>query len=74
MAYIGRRAQLNSVGALGRNYTRCALYKTSPDFDTALSARAQGIIELLNVRDGLSTMVGFSKDEISQTIEYMCCY
>ena len=74
MAFIGQRAQYTSAGALGRNYTRCVLPSTVDECDTELLARAHSIIELLNVRDGLSTMPGFSMDDIIQAIEYMGCY
>ena len=39
-----------------------------------LLARAQGICDLLDVRDGVTEMPGFNHDEIMEAIEVLCCY
>ena len=51
--YIGERAKSFAHGALGRNYTRCRRHAEAEPVSTGLRARAQAILELLDVRDGV---------------------
>ena len=72
VAYIGVRASYYSHGPIGRNHTRChgsvGVDEPGPD----LLARSQVIRELSDVRDGLTTLSGFTPEDISLSIDYLC--
>ena len=71
---IANRARYNTFGALGRNMTRCeSAGGLVPPSDAALVARAQSIRELIDVRDGLSDLEGFSHDEVKAVLRGLCC-
>ena len=70
---IGERARRTATGALGRNWVRCAAAAVpAPCAD--LLARAQGIRELLDVRDGITFLPGFTKDDTVLVITDLCCH
>ena len=62
-----------AVGALGRNLARraMAVIAAPPSADSLASTRV--IRELLDIRDGVTSMPDFSNDEITFLIDYMCC-
>ena len=74
VAFIGERAKFNTHGALGRNFIRCEgdVDIVSPAVD--LATRAHAIKELLDIRDGLSVLVGMSFEDVELFIENLCCY
>ena len=41
---------------------------------TYLLARSMAIRELLDVRDGINTLPGYTHDDVVSTIEYLCTY
>ena len=72
--YIGERAKSFAHGALGRNYTRCRGHVEAEPASTGLRARAQAILELLDVRDGVLTLPGLRHDDVVNYIDSICCY
>ena len=72
--FIGERARHYSYSALGRNFTRCEedVAIVSPSAD--LTARCQAIIELLEIKDGLSVLNGVTFQDVDYMIETLCCY
>ena len=70
---IGERARFCAVGALGRNWARRAMAVTAAPPCADSLASTQAIQELLDVRDGVTSMPDFSNDEITLLIDYMCC-
>ena len=72
VAYIGVRASYYAHGPIGRNHTRCRgnVGVDEPGLD--LLARSHVIRELLDVRDGLDTLSGFTHEDISLSIDYLC--
>ena len=70
---IGERARFCAVGALGRNWARraMAMIAAPPCADSLASTPV--IRELLDIRDGVTSMPDFSNDEITLLIDYMCC-
>ena len=74
VALIGERARHCTAGALGRNWARCAAAAVPPvPPDVDVLARAQGIRELLDVRDGISSMPGYTSDDVTMSITTLCC-
>ena len=85
--FIGERALRNTIGALGRNRARIEISSnvsksnsdqiTSPAEGvselTDLLDNARQIRELLDARDGITELSGFTYDEISSIIQDLCC-
>ena len=70
---IGERARFCAVGALGRNWDRRAMADIAAPPCADSLARTQVIRELLDLRDGVTSMPDFSNDDITLLIDYMCC-
>ena len=85
--FIGERALRNTIGALGRNRARIEISSnvsksnsdqiTSPTEGvselTDLLDNARQIRELIDARDGITELSGFTYDEISSIIQDLCC-
>ena len=72
--YIGARSDLYAHGHIGRNRTRCLkdVGVETPMAD--LLARSALIRDLLDVRDGIKVLHGYTHDDVESTIEYLCTY
>ena len=71
--YIGERAKIYSHGALGRNFTRCGGHVELENSSTDLRARASAIRELLDIRDGISSLLGLTHIEVIDMIDTIGC-
>ena len=85
--FIGERALRNTIGALSRNRARIEISSnvsksnsdqiTSPAEGvselTDLLDNARQIRELIDARDGITELSGFTYDEISSIIQDLCC-
>ena len=74
VAYIGERAIRYAHGPLGRNHTRCMGGVRVDPPETELLARSQAIKELMEVRDGLNHLPGYTRDELVSLIEFLCTF
>ena len=72
--YIGARADLYAHGHIGRNRTRCLEDVGVETPTTDLLARSMAITELLDIRDGIKALPGYTHDDVVSTIEYLCTY
>ena len=84
---IGERALRNTIGALGRNRARIEISSnvsksnsdqiTSPTEGvselTDLLDNARQIRELIDARDGITELSGFTYGEMSSIIQDLCC-
>ena len=85
--FVGERALGNIIGALGRNRARIEISSnvsksnyaqiTSPVEDVSeimdLLGNARQIRELIDARDGITELNGFTYGEISLMIQDLCC-
>ena len=85
--FVGERALGNIIGALGRNRARIEISSnvsksnyaqiTSPAEDVSeimdLLGNARQIRELIDARDGITELIGFTYGEISLMIQDLCC-
>ena len=72
LQFLGEMARHNSIGALGRNYTRCRAVTDSVPPEPDLVVTAQAVRELLDVRDGVMDMPGFDIVELNTAINDLC--
>ena len=72
VAYIGARACHFSHGALGRNTVRCRAHVSVAEPAVDLLARSRAICELVDVRDGVRELPGFTKEEMLNFIDIYC--
>ena len=84
IAFIGKRALQFTTGALGRNRARCELtygslvpqadaVRTSNAQSPELWATAQSIRELIDARDNIVSLHGFTYDDMCHMITSLCC-
>ena len=74
VAYIGERASRYAHGPLGRNHTRCIGGMRVDPPETDLLARSQAIKELIDARDGIVDLPGYTRDEIITSIEFLSTF
>ena len=74
VSYIGARAQYYSHGPVGRNRTRCRDNMGVDTVTVDLRARSQVISELIDVRDGLKLIPGYTRDETIEFLDHVCTY
>ena len=74
IVFIGERARHYSYSALGRNFTRCEDGVVISGPCVYLTTRCQAIIEMLQIKDGISVLDGATIADIDSMIELLCCY
>ena len=78
---IGLRALQCTNGSLGRNWVRCrsggsiplSTRSYVPVTDPQDVFKARGIRDLLDVRDGISTLDIYTSEDITHAIQCLCC-